>query len=199
VGSRVGLVALLLSLTWSGATQARAADAASSVAAAPSVAAAAGTNAVTLDPHLEPLRPMLGRTWRGVFKSSRPDKPVVDVMHWERVLNGRGVRVLHSINDGSYGGETIFQWNGEKQVVTYHYFTTGGFMTTGTMRFEGGKFQTHEVVSGTTGGVREVKAVSGFEPDGTFVVKTEHLADGKWAPGRETVYREAPDAKVIFR
>src|SRR5215510_11921124 len=86
-----------------------------------------GAEAPSLDPHLEPLRPLLQKTWKGSFKNSRPDKPTVDVMHWERALNGRAVRVLHSINDGSYGGETLFRWDELKQAVTYHYFTTAGF------------------------------------------------------------------------
>lgn len=160
---------------------------------------AAETNAPSLDPHLEPLRPLLNKTWRGAFKNSTPDKPVVDVMRWERALNGRAIRSFHSINEGSYGGETIYMWNAEKQAVTFHYFTTAGFMTTGTIRFEGGKFITHEIVSGNAGNVREVKATSELQADGAFVVKTEHLKDGKWEPGRETVYREDANAKVIFR
>jgi len=57
-----------------------------------------------LESHLEPLRPLLDKTWKGPFKRSTPDKPVVDVMRWERALNGKAVRVLHSVNDGNYGG-----------------------------------------------------------------------------------------------
>ena len=159
---------------------------------------AADTNAPSLDPHLEPLRPLLEKTWRGAFKNSKPEKPVVDIMRWERALNGRAVRVLHSINEGSYGGEIIFMWNQEKKVVAYQYFTTAGFITAGTMIFENGKFITHEIVSGNAG-VTEVKGTSELQADGSFVVKTEHLKDGKWEPGRETVYREDPTAKVVFR
>src|SRR5262245_14171487 len=60
---------------------------------------------------LEPLRPFIGRTWKGHFKDSTPDKPKVDVARWERALNGKGVRILHSVNSGSYGGESIIMWN----------------------------------------------------------------------------------------
>src|SRR4051794_13910440 len=84
-----------------------------------------------LDSHLEPLRPFLEKTWRGTFKASTPDKPVIDVKHWERALNGKAVRVLHSINDGLYGGETIFMWDDKKQAITFHYFTTATFNSTG--------------------------------------------------------------------
>src|SRR5690349_7233484 len=58
----------------------------------------------TLNPHLEPLRPLLGKTWKGVFDGSTAEKPTVDIARWERVLNGQAVRLLHSINQGVYGG-----------------------------------------------------------------------------------------------
>src|SRR5262245_23767644 len=90
----------------------------------------------SLDPKLEPLRPLLGQTWRGEFKDSTPDRPVIDVAKWERALNGKAVRMLHSINNGLYGGETIFVWDEQKLSVTYYYFSTAGFMTIGTMSFK---------------------------------------------------------------
>ena len=54
----------------------------------------------SLDEHLEPLRPFLGKTWKGHFQNSTPEKPLVDVSRWERALNGKAVRILHSINGG---------------------------------------------------------------------------------------------------
>jgi hypothetical protein len=160
---------------------------------------AESTEKQTLDPQLEPFRPLLEKTWKGEFKNSAPDKPVVDVMRWERALNGKAVRVLHSINDGAYGGETIFRWDEKEQKLTYHYFTTAGFMTIGRVKSEGGKLVTHEVVEGSTGGVTEVRATSQLLDDGTFRVKSEHLKEGKWMLGRDVTYREDAAAKVIFK
>src|SRR2546430_16124359 len=105
-----------------------------------------GKHQPSLDPRLEALRPLLDKTWRGEFANSKPEKPTIDVMRWERALNGKAVRVLHSVNDGVYGGETIIRWDENKQAVTYHYFTTAGFMTAGTMSFKDGKVVTHELV-----------------------------------------------------
>ena len=153
----------------------------------------------TLDPHLEPLRPWLGKTFKGEFKNSTPDKPVVDVARWERALNGKAVRVLHSINDGAYGGESLVMWDDEKKAVAYHYFTTAGFRTTGTMTFKDGKILSHEVVTGNAGGVTEVRGTFEMRPDGTMHTKTEHLKNGEWTPGRETTYREDSKASVVFK
>jgi hypothetical protein len=153
----------------------------------------------SLDPRLEPLRPFLGKTWKGEFKSSTPEKPLVDIMRWERALNGKAVRVLHSLNEGAYGGETIFRWDEKQQTVTYHYFTTAGFMTVGSVSFKDGKLITHEVVAGSSGGVTEVRGESELLPDGGLRVKTEHLKDGRWQPGREVTYKEDATAKVVFK
>src|SRR5262245_61182007 len=45
----------------------------------------------SLDSHLEPLRSLLGKTWKGAFKDSKPEKPTVDVSRWERILNGKAI------------------------------------------------------------------------------------------------------------
>lgn len=154
----------------------------------------------SLDPHLEPLRPLLEKTWKGTFKDSKPDKPTVDVARWERALNGKAVRLLHSINDGAYGGETIFIWDEKKQVVSYYYFTTASYMTIGTLTVKDGKFLTSETVAGSGGDVTEVRATCTLQPDGGFHVKSEYMAkDGTWSPGHEVTYREAADAKVVFK
>jgi hypothetical protein len=152
-----------------------------------------------LDSHLEPLRPLLEKTWKGQFKDSKPDKPTVDIARWERALNGRAVRILHSINDGIYGGESLVMWDEKKQQVGYYYFTTAGFTTTGTMRFEDGKFMTREVATGSSEGITEVRGVSEITPDGSFHVKSEYLKNGKWVPGHEVTYREDTSAKVVFQ
>jgi hypothetical protein len=153
----------------------------------------------SLDSQLEPLRPLLGKTWRGTFKNSTPEKPLIDIANWERALNGKAVRILHSLNAGVYGGESIIFWNNEKQTLAYHYFTTGGFMTIGTITAEGGKFVTHEKVSGNAGGATEVRGIHELKKDGKLYVKTEYLVNGEWKPGREAVYEEDASAKVVFK
>jgi hypothetical protein len=152
-----------------------------------------------LNPKLEPLRPLVGKTWRGVFPQSTPEKPTVDVSRFEVALNGQAVRNLHSINDGAYGGETLIVWDQERQAIVYYYFTTDGFYTTGTMRAENGAIVSHETVKGAAGGVTEVKAASRVLPDGRLHVKSQHLKDGKWVDGRDMHYVEAPASTVKFK
>lgn len=153
----------------------------------------------TLRAELEALRPFLGRTWKGEFKDSTPEKPIIDISRWERALNGQAVRILHSINRGAYGGETLARWDAEKKAIVYHYFTTAGFMTTGTMTIDGKRYVCHERVTGDADGTTEVKAVGELRADGSLATTSEYLKNGKWVAGHAVVYREDPKAEVVFR
>lgn len=152
-----------------------------------------------MNPHFEPLKPLLGKTWRGVFPNSTPEKPVVDVSRFELALNGQAVRNLHSINDGEYGGETLIVWDEAKGGLVSYYFTTGGFYTTGTIHAEPGGFSAHEFVKGAAGGITEVKAVFRVEADGRLHVKAQNLKGGTWIDTRDMYYAEAPEAVVRFK
>jgi hypothetical protein len=160
---------------------------------------AAAEQPPTLNPHLEALRPLLGKTWKGELSGSTPEKPTIDVARWERALNGQAVRLLHSINQGLYGGETLIIWNEKTQKVEYFYFTTAGYMTTGTMETKNGKIETHEQVKGDAGGVTEVRGTSEILPAGKFHVKAEYLKDGQWTLGHEVTYQEDSASEVVFK
>jgi hypothetical protein len=159
---------------------------------------AAAAEEPSLAKPLEALRPFL-KTWKGHFKNSTPEKPRYDVQTWERALNGQAIRILHSVNEGAYGGETIITFNSKANQLEFHYFTTAGFTTRGTAAIEGRKLITHEVVTGSAGGVSEVKATIELAPDGKMRLKSQHLKDGNWTDAREMTYEEAPGAKVVFR
>jgi hypothetical protein len=124
---------------------------------------------------------------------------MIDVARWERALNGKAIRVLHSVNDGAYGGESIIQWDKEKKQIIYHYFTTAGFFTTGTMTVEGTKITSFEKVSGNTNGITEVRSTQELRPDGTFLSKAEYLTNGTPSGSREVLYKEDPKAVVKFK
>ncbi len=153
----------------------------------------------TLIAPLRPLQPYLGKTWRGTPENPQPGKTMQDVSHWERALNGKAIRILHSINDGEYGGESILYWNKEKKTLEYYYFTTAGFNTHGTMTIEGQKFISHEYVTGNENGITEVESTAEFLPDGRLHSSSRYLKNGEWVPGHAFYYVEDPTAKVVFK
>ncbi len=148
---------------------------------------------------LGPFQPFLGKTWKGEFKHSTKEKPMFDVSRWERALNGNAVRVLHSVNDGEYGGETIMFWDKAKQSLVFYYFTTAGFYTTGTLTIAGSKFTSHEYVTGNSNGITEVKGTGEVTPEGKMVSKSQYLQNGKWVEGHEIIYVEDATAQVVFK
>lgn len=160
---------------------------------------AEGPAPASLDPNLEGLRPLLGKTFRGEFKESTPEKPMFDVARYERAMNGFAVRVLHSVNDGAYGGETLIYWDKARKVVAYLYVTTAGFQTSGTLTISKGRFEALEEVVGDANGITKVRSVSELRADGKLAVKSEYFKDGQWSLGREMTYAEAPSAKVVFK
>ena len=152
-----------------------------------------------LTKELAVLEPMLGKTFRGEFEKSTPEKPIVDVSTWERALNGKAVRMLHSINNGDYGGETIFMWDEQQKKVAYWYFTTAGFTTKGTVEFDKNRWTSMEEVAGNANGITKVRATSTLKEDGTLHVKSEYFVKEQWTPGRDVTYKPAADAKVVFK
>jgi hypothetical protein len=153
----------------------------------------------TLNPHLAMFQPLLEKTWKGALKGSTPEKPIVDIQHWERALNGQAIRVIHSINNGVYGGETMFFWSETNKTVNFYYFTTDGFMTTGTIAADGPRFVASEHVTGDADGVTDVRSTSEMQPDGKFHVKAEYLKNGQWVAGHEATYTEDSASRVLFK
>jgi hypothetical protein len=152
-----------------------------------------------LSEHLQPFAPYLGKTWKGEFVGSTDEKPLFDVTRMERALNGKAIRILHSMNDGEYGGESIVMWDAKEKCLATWYFTTAGFFTKGTMKFEGDMWVAQESVTGNANGITAVKSTSQVLPDGRLHTKSEYLKDDKWIKGHEVYYREDPQAKVIFK
>jgi len=153
----------------------------------------------TLAKGLEPLRPFLGKTFKGPFANSTPEKPTFDVMRWERILNGQGIRITHSVNEGAYGGETIVTVDPKSSQLQYHYFTTTGMMTRGSMSTKENTLTSHEEVIGNADGITEVKSTTILKPDGKIHVKSQYFKKGEWVQGHEILYTENPTAAVIFR
>ena len=151
-----------------------------------------------LNDHLISLAPFLG-TWRGEFADSTPDKPKVDVARWERTLNGNAVRILHSVNDGQYGGETLIVWDSEEASLVSYYFTTSGFYTRGTMTAGDGRYTSHEIVTGNSSAITEVKSTSHLTPDGSLRVVSQYFKNNTWIEGHEVTYHRDNDAQVVFQ
>jgi hypothetical protein len=155
--------------------------------------------AAPLNERLKVFEPLLGKTFRGEFANSTPEKPIVDVAKWERALNGQAVRTLHSVNDGLYGGESIIMWDPKEERLVFWYFTTAGFFTKGSFEIDGAAWTSIEEVTGDANGITKVKSVSTWLENGELQTEAEYFANGEWKPGRSVIYKAAPDAVVVFK
>jgi hypothetical protein len=148
-------------------------------------------------PQLRAFEPYLDKTWKALVN---PDSGTHDIARWERALSGQAVRMWHSVADGAYGGETLVMWDREREEIVYYYFTTAGFYTSGTMRFdEEGRIHSRELVAGNESGVTEVRAISELLPDGTMRVTTRMLRNGEWDDRGAVTYVDDPEAALILR
>lgn len=153
----------------------------------------------SLSAELEPLRPYLGKTWRGTL--SQPGQPdAVDISRWERALNGTAIKISHSVNAGEYGGETMLFYDKKLGTLKYYYFTTAGFYTHGTMSIDAKSqmLTAEEDVENNKNGITKVRSVSQLSAK-ELTVTSEYLQHGKWVAGHGATYIEAPEASVIFK
>ena len=152
-----------------------------------------------LSEHLKPFENYIGKTFKGEFSNSTLENPVYDISHWERALNGNAIRIMHSVNNGEYGGESIVMWDTEKENLVSWYFTTAGFYTQATLHFEDENLISIEDVTGNENGITQVKAIIEFLPNGHLHNTSQYLMHGNWVAGHEIYYKEDPYAKVLFK
>lgn len=142
-----------------------------------------------------PFVPLIGKTWRG--SGVGPDgADVEDVARWDWAVGGHAVRVTHAVNGGVYGGETLIAREGEGFI--FHYFTTGGFHTTGTISASApGVFTIDQTVHGASS-IRRLRSNGEVGADGVYRVRTSTEREGAWVETGGFDYRQDASARVIL-
>lgn len=142
-----------------------------------------------------PFEAMIGKSWRGVGTGGAG---VEDIQRWDWALGGHAVRVVHSVNGGAYAGETLIFRDKDSGDYIFHYFTTGGFHTTGTIRpTEPGAFAINETVHGADG-IERLRSTTALGADGVYRVRSSTERDGQWVEAGGFDYREDPTATPVM-
>ena len=128
---------------------------------------------------LEALRFLVGKCWRGQFG----DGPAYDMMCAEAMPGGH-IRSRHVVRGvpTDYRGETIYYFDGERQKIRYHYYTSLGALAQGdiavqpdgALRFDNGRYAFPDGKSLSMRGSQ--KRLS----DGGLAHENWLLKDGKW-------------------
>lgn len=147
---------------------------AASIANAEENTTEAGTY-TSLAPELEKFRPFINRTYRGEYRDEKSGKVSIDISQWQRALNGQAIRVIHSLDQGRYGGETLFFFDKNQSSVRFYYFTTAGFYTEGSVSFEGDTLVSTEAVNGEASGITSVVSKAQLNHKGVMTVDSTYL------------------------
>jgi len=152
-----------------------------------------------LSEHLIPLSQYLGKTFSGEFISSTKERPMRDLLSWERALNGNAIKIIHSVNDGEYGGETLIMWDDEKESLMSWYFTTAGSLTISQSVVSGEQFISMEDVAGNQNGITKVKTIIELLHGEKLQKKTKYLMNNIWVDGSDMIYDEVQVGRPMFK
>ena len=151
-----------------------------------------------LSEHLNGLKPFIGNTYKGNFINSTKENPMIDVLSFERALNGNAVKITHSVNNGEYGGETMVMWNSEKEGLQSWYFTSAGSLTIQNVQIKKDTFISIEDVAGNKNGITKVKTIIEVLHGNQIQKRTKYLMNNLWKDGSEIIYNKVNDLKPVF-
>ncbi|WP_298124514.1 hypothetical protein [Brevundimonas sp.] len=142
-----------------------------------------------------PFEHLVGKSWRG---TGTVQAGVEDVQRWDWAVGGHAVRVVHSVNGGAYAGETLIFRDRDSGAYVFHYFTSGGFHSTGVMRPTGpGAFEVEETVHGLDG-FPPLRSTIVMGPDGVNRARSFQQEGGQWVEKGGFDYREDASAVPVL-
>ena len=151
-----------------------------------------------LSEHLIAMKPFIGNTYKGNFINSTKENPMIDILSFERALNGNAVKVIHSVNKGEFGGETMVMWNPEKEGLQSWYFTSAGSLTIQNVQIKKDTFISIENVERNQNGITKVKTIIEVLHGNQIKKRTKYLMNNLWKDGSETIYNKVNDHKPVF-
>lgn len=137
-----------------------------------------------------------GATLRG--EGPGPDGvPIADVVTYRFILGGRALESVHRVEGTSYGGKTVIFYDEGAEEYVFHYFTTAGFHTTGTINLTDDGFEAIETVHNHPQ-YAEVRSRVTYEGDNLVVASSHVTNEGEVAEAGARTYVPAPGAVVAF-
>lgn len=149
-------------------------------------------------PELKSLEPFIG-TWKTVSGSADGSQNFEDVSKWEWAFGGKIVKITHSVNQGSYFGESLIGWDAQQGKIVYRYVNNAGFYTDGVITPTSDGIEVHEYVRGANSGPSETLSGYKIDEQGNMVTWSKFKTDDKWGETNKSVYASSPDATVVFK
>ena len=156
-------------------------------------------NGKELSKHLLGFDNFIDKKFKGEFYNSTKEKPLIDVIYFERILNGEAIRISHSVNRGEYGGQYIITWNSDIERIESYYFSTGGEIKVSNVRIIKKEIIIEEDFSKNENGIQKVKKIFRLNNDGLLENHIHYLMNNLWVKSHEMNYDQNDSAKIIFR
>ena len=152
-----------------------------------------------LSKHLLDFEIFIGKKFQGEFYNSTKENPLMDIIYFERILNGEAIRISHSVNNGEYGGEYIITWNSDKGKIESYYFSTGGEIKVSNIDIIDNEISIKEDFSQNENGIQKVKKIFRLGAEGYLENNIKYMINNIWIKSHEMIYTRKDSAKIIFQ
>lgn len=152
-----------------------------------------------LSKHLSSLENFIDKKFKGEFYNSTKKKPLMDVIYFERILNGEAICISHSVNHGEYGGKYIITWNSDRGRIESYYFSTGGEIRVSNVSIIDKQITIEEDFLKNENGIQKVKKTYKINDNGSLENHIAYLMNNQWVKSYEMNYTQNDSAKIIFR
>lgn len=147
------------------------------------------SNAQSLQERLNPLKPFLGRTWKGDLKAPNGELISVSVRNFESIADGKVIKIIKKSEGKSDWGEGCFYWNDIEKKIAYFFIEGAGVFQTGFVKVENNAITIEGTMTWPTQMNPQVKQSYEFKntfeftSDGKMIDKWFMNAFGPWQPG----------------
>ena len=156
-------------------------------------------NGKELSKHLLGFDNFIDKKFKGEFYNSTKEKPLIDVIYFERILNGEAIRISHSVNRGEYGGQYIITWNSNIERIESYYFSTGGEIRVSVVSIIDKEITIEEDFSKNGNKIQKVKKIFRLNNNGSLENHIYYLINNLWIKSHEMNYAQNDSVKIIFR
>lgn len=152
--------------------------------------ATASPAARALEPHFAPLAYLVGHCWEATFKNGQRDVQCFDALYGGKLV--RSTHVVHG-SEPRYEGVSMFSWDGDRQRLRFHYFTSTGAVSEGHFARDADGLVIPERHVDKHGAVIELETRYRQDGDrGYHVVTMQKTANG-WVERMNLHYRRLPE------
>lgn len=131
----------------------------------------------------------IGKTFSGEIQNYKKDSYVNEIVNWEAIFKGNGIRIKHSINNDEFIGESIIMFDGKEKSYSCWYFSSGGISNKSKFLIEDNKIIFFEDVSENNNSITKIRTSYLISENGGYYKKILYLINNVWVKGNNILYK----------